>query len=158
MFKTIVWATDGSASADLALAQATTLAAEQGASLLAVHCVEYVVGPHSGGVTVHPDEEALRAKIERQVAELSAQGIDVSERVVGGTTVTGAAHVIADVAREAGADLIVTGTRGHTTLVGLLLGSVTERLLHIAPCPVLVVPAVPATAAGEQHATAVASA
>ena len=158
MFSTIVWATDGSESADRALAQAAALAAEQGASVIAVHCVEYMVGPHSGGVTVHPDEEVLRAKIARQVSELSARGVDASERVISGTTLTGAAQVIADAARDAGADLIVAGTRGHTALVGLLLGSVTERLLHIAPCPVLVVPAVPAAATGEQHATAEASA
>jgi hypothetical protein len=52
------------------------------------------------------------------------------------------AHEIADVAREVGADLIVIGTRGHTPIAGLSLGSVTLRLLHVAPCPVLAVPAI----------------
>jgi len=34
----------------------------------------------------------------------------------------------------------VTGTRGHTALAGVIVGSVAQRLLHVAPCPVLVVP------------------
>ena len=48
--------------------------------------------------------------------------------------------MIADAAREVDADVIVVGTRGHAPIAGLLLGSVTQRLLHIAPCPVLSVP------------------
>jgi len=48
--------------------------------------------------------------------------------------------VIAEIADKEGADLIVAGTRGYGPLVGLLLGSVTHRLLQIVHCPVLVVP------------------
>ncbi len=54
--------------------------------------------------------------------------------------VGGPAHVIAEIADHVSADLIVTGTRGHSPLSGLLLGSVTQRLLHIAKQPVLAVP------------------
>jgi nucleotide-binding universal stress UspA family protein len=52
----------------------------------------------------------------------------------------GPAHAIEEIAEKAGADLIVVGTRGHSPVAGLLLGSVTQRLLHIARRPVLVVP------------------
>jgi nucleotide-binding universal stress UspA family protein len=47
----------------------------------------------------------------------------------------------AEIARAVGADVIVVGIRGHTQLAGLLLGSITQRLLHVAPCPVLAIPA-----------------
>ena len=50
------------------------------------------------------------------------------------------AHVVADIAEKSKANLIVTGTRGHSEISGLFLGSVTQRLLHIAKRPVLVVP------------------
>jgi nucleotide-binding universal stress UspA family protein len=140
MFKTVVWATDGSESADAAMAYAQSLAARDGASLVVAHAVEHMLGPRAGGYPVHVDEDQLRTKIERQTAELKEAGIAVSSREVGGPS-PGAAHMIADIAREVGADVIVVGTRGHTALSGLLLGSVTQRLLHVAPCPVLVVPA-----------------
>ena len=65
-------------------------------------------------------------------------GLQVSAKVVAGTNVD-AAHMIADLAQKVGADVIVVGTRGHTALGGLLVGSVTQRLLQIATCPVLVV-------------------
>ena len=59
----------------------------------------------------------------------------------------GPAHSIDEIADEVGADLIVVGTRGHSPVAGLLLGSVTQRLLHIASQPILAIPpsAQPAT-------------
>jgi nucleotide-binding universal stress UspA family protein len=54
--------------------------------------------------------------------------------------VGGPAKSIADVAEEEGADLIVIGTRGHTGLPRIALGSVTQRLLHLAHRPVLAIP------------------
>lgn len=140
MFNTILWATDGSESADRALPYAKTLATHDGAALVVVHSVEHMVGPRAGGFPVHADEEEVKAKIERQAEELAADGINVSSKIVGGPSVIGAAHTIADVARDVGADLIIVGTRGHTPLSGLMLGGVTQRLLHIASCPVLAVP------------------
>ena len=61
------------------------------------------------------------------------------------------AHMIADVARGFGADVVVVGTRGHTAIGGLLLGSVTQRLLHIATCPVLAIPGKVGAAKEPEH-------
>ncbi len=138
MFKKILWATDGSESADRALELAKELASQEGASLLVVHTVEHSVG-RMGGQETRVDEDERQAKIAKQIADLSATGMNAESKTVQGGG-AGSAHAIAEVAREEGADLIVMGTRGHTALGGLLLGSVTQRMLHIAPCPVLVVP------------------
>jgi nucleotide-binding universal stress UspA family protein len=140
MFQHVMWATDGSDAADQALPFAKSLAAAGGGGLLVVHCEEFMTpGKGMGNPHVHIDEDELQAKIERQVAELSAGDVEVSLRTMK-TRAGGAAHAIADAAREAGSDVIVVGTRGRTTLAGLLLGGVTQRLLHITPCPVLAVP------------------
>ncbi len=140
MFKKIVWATDGSEAADRTLPLVKQLAAATGAELLVVHCEELTMPAKAAGrFPVHVDEEELKLKIKRQVAELSEAGGPATLQM-GTARIGGAAHVIADAAREQQAELIVVGTRGHTALAGLLLGSVTQRLLHIAPCPVLAVP------------------
>ena len=48
------------------------------------------------------------------------------------------ASTILDLARECHADLIVVGSRGHGRVPGLLLGSVSQKLASLAPCPVLI--------------------
>ena len=144
MFKVIVWATDGSPAAERALPLARWLAESSGARLVVAHIDELVFG-RSGGLHVHADEEAVLDRIRRRVQELSQDGIE-TELEVAKVTSLGTAHVIAEIAQNVGADLIVAGTRGHGPVAGLLLGSVTHRLLHIAHCPVLAVP--PQDAAG----------
>jgi nucleotide-binding universal stress UspA family protein len=140
MFKKVIWATDGSESADRALPHAKAVAAEAGAPLLVVYCEEFTLpGKGGGSVPVHANEEQVLQKIESQVAEISNDGIQAS-RQSARSQVGGAAHAIAEIAAREQADLIVVGTRGRTALAGLLLGSVTQRLLHIAACPVLAVP------------------
>jgi nucleotide-binding universal stress UspA family protein len=135
MFKTIIWATDGSEAADAALPYAEG----EGHSLVVVHSWELLRG-RAGGYPMYADEDELQTKIRLQADELRDAGLDVTLRVETAAA-PGAAHTIAEVAREVDADVILVGTRGHTEIGGLLLGSVTQRLLHISPCPVLAVPA-----------------
>jgi nucleotide-binding universal stress UspA family protein len=142
MFNTIVWATDGSEHADRALTYAKQLAAHEHAAVVAVHSVEHLLGPRAGGEALYANEDEIKAKVEKQVAELAEEGLEASAKIVGGPSVVGAAHMIADAAREVGADLIIVGTRGHNPVAGLFVGGVTQRLLHVAPCPVLAVPPV----------------
>jgi nucleotide-binding universal stress UspA family protein len=140
MFKKVVWATDGSEAADEALPLVRALAAEGGGEVLVVHCVELAMpGKSSGLHPIHADEQALETKIERQVAELSHDGVRATLQTLR-APIGKAAEAIADIAREQDGEVIVVGTRGRTALAGLLLGSVTQRLLHIASCPVLAVP------------------
>jgi len=146
MFRTIVWATDGSEHADRALPYAKRLASAPDAALFVVHGNELLTG-RAAGYPVLADEDELEAKIRGQVAELRAEGFNTSVRVIR-SAAAATAHMIADFARDVGADVIVVGTRGHAPVTGLLLGSVTQRLLHIAPCPVF---AIPASSLGVEH-------
>jgi nucleotide-binding universal stress UspA family protein len=141
MFKKIVWATDGSEASDRCVSLVKTLAAESGGEVLVVHCEELTLpGKGGGAFPVHANEDELQAKIQAQVAQLSRH--EAPARLVKTRArVGGAAQAIAEAAKNERADLIVVGTRGHTPIGGLLLGSVTQRLLHIVPCPVLAVPA-----------------
>ncbi|MGZ4166791.1 MAG: universal stress protein [Solirubrobacteraceae bacterium] len=141
MFKRIMWATDGSENADRALAVAKSLASEETATLTIVHIVQKIATSGDKALGWYANEELVEAKVEQVASQLSKEGVNVSVKMV---THVGPqpAHQIAELAREAGADLIVVGSRGHGVISGLVLGSVTQRLLHVAPCPVLVVPPV----------------
>jgi nucleotide-binding universal stress UspA family protein len=137
MFKTIVLALDGSEGSRRAATVAADVAKRDGARLVIAHVNERTIG--KGGGDLRADEDEIAAEIQRQADELGGGGVEASvERR--DVMVGGPAHAIAEIAEGAGADLIVTGTRGQNPVSGLLLGSVTQRLLHIAPCPVLVVP------------------
>jgi nucleotide-binding universal stress UspA family protein len=138
-FNVIVWAADGSPSADRAFGTVSRLARTGDHRVIAVHVDEVALG-RGGAHEVHVDEDERLASVEARLTELRSAGVETELRT-SRAAVGGAARVIADVAEDAGAGLIVAGTRGHGTVAGLLVGSVTQRLLHIAPCPVLVVPA-----------------
>ena len=139
MFKTIVWATDGSELADSALPFVTGLARAHRSKIVAVHASEMLVGRLGGGPVLADDPELIE-RIERQVEELRRAGFVAELRVVRG--IDGCAAMIAQAAQDAGASLIVTGTHGHGGVASAVLGSVARGLLHEARCPVLAVPPV----------------
>jgi nucleotide-binding universal stress UspA family protein len=137
MFETLVWATDGSDAADCALPYVKQLA-KPGAQIYVVHVREIIVG-RGGGCPVYADSPEIEAQIAEQVAELRADAFDAHFRVL--TAASGhAARLIADVARDVEAELILVGTHGYGRVAGLLLGSTTQGLLHAGVCPVLAVP------------------
>jgi nucleotide-binding universal stress UspA family protein len=144
VFKVIIWATDGSSGAEQALPFAKDLAQAHGTRLVVVHVNEFLVG-RGGSYAVNVDEDEVLAAIRKHVEDLKQGGLDATLQAVR-VSMGGAAHVIAEIADKEGADLIVAGTRGHGPLSGLLLGSVTHRLLQIVHCPVLVVPSTSAGA------------
>jgi nucleotide-binding universal stress UspA family protein len=142
MFNTILLALDGSEASERAIPLAEDLAKQSGGRIIVGHVRELTVG-RGGGQTLHANEDELEAAIRATAAKLAESGIETSvELATSGTG--GPAHALAEMAEREHADLIVAGTRGHSPVAGLLLGSVTQRLLHIAPCPVLVMPAVEA--------------
>jgi nucleotide-binding universal stress UspA family protein len=139
MFKSIVWANDGSAAAQRALPLVRELARPDGAEITIVHVVERVEGSGGVGPTRRVDEPELQAQLERLAGELEQEGFNVSLYINADVGARPANEIIKTV-HERDADLIVVGSHGHSLLGGLLLGSVAYRLLHVAPCPVLVVP------------------
>jgi nucleotide-binding universal stress UspA family protein len=145
MFKSIVWATDGSEGADQALSLVQELAKEDGATVTIVHVVERLEGSGGIGQPRRVDEEELQQHFRDVTDQLKAEGIEATLKIRGDVGVR-PAHEVVNTAKEVNADLIVAGTRGRSAIAGLLLGSTTHRLLHISPCPVLVVP--PGVSAG----------
>jgi nucleotide-binding universal stress UspA family protein len=137
MFQTIVLALDGSDGAKRAIPVAAELAEKENAKIVIAHVTEYMAA--KGGELPHVDEDRIRADIDSQAKELSDRGIDTKVELAD-SVLGGPAHAIVEIGDRTGADLIVTGTRGHSSVAGLLLGSVTHRLLHIAKRPVLAVP------------------
>jgi nucleotide-binding universal stress UspA family protein len=136
MYQSILLALDGSNASRAAVPHARRLAADSG-RITAVYVHELVPGRSSQQTM---SGQAAEREVRELVESMAHRGSNVRLRVEA-RTAGNAAEAIADVAREEGAEVIVVGTRGHSQVTSLLLGSVTQRLLHIAPCPVLAVPA-----------------
>jgi nucleotide-binding universal stress UspA family protein len=138
MYRTIVWATDGSEQADDALPFARELAKLTGATIVAVHAAERFGAGRAAGEPILAGEPELEEHIHAQAKALADADFAVEVRIEHGDAPPGT--LIARAAADCDADLIVVGTRGHGPLVGAVTGSVAQHLLHEARCPVLAVP------------------
>jgi nucleotide-binding universal stress UspA family protein len=131
---------DFSETADVALAFALELAAKLGARITIAHAYEV---PSYG----YPDGIALTAEVAgniRRSAESALEAVAARSRRPGLEVQTllrdGVAwSEINAAAKQARADLIVMGTHGRHGFARALLGSVAEKVVRTAPCPVLTV-------------------
>lgn len=141
--KTILVPSDFSSHANKALEMAIELAKVFKAKIVIVHA--YLVQPppsvsmEGGYVIPEGYFEQARDHAHQQVALLAEQqkasGVDVEGKAVEAP----ASQAILEAAEEISPDLIVMGTRGQTGLKHVLLGSVAERVVRLAECPVLTV-------------------
>ena len=137
---------DFSPSAGKALDVAAEFAEKHDAEVVLLHAyhVSVPMTTHvAAGGPVLPTGfyEQIRENAQHKVDELAEQvakwGVKASGRAVGEP----ASIAIVDAAEKLPADLIVMGTRGNTGLKHVLLGSVAERVIRHAPCPVVTVKA-----------------
>lgn len=122
----ILLATDGSRYADAAAVNAGQIAAACGLPVIAL----------SVTLPVHNRQrrEQADAAVARVTEALSASGLQVEGIVREGRP----DQIILDTAKARGADLIVMGSHGRTGMERVLLGSISERVIGYAECPVFV--------------------
>ncbi|HUZ68176.1 MAG TPA: universal stress protein [Candidatus Saccharimonadales bacterium] len=138
MFERILVAVDGSPFSDAALATAAGLAAKVGAEVDVIHVHEHDM-PHSKAVHLAELESPIEATevIAAATAKLTAQGVHAQGHVLEADTHDVARRII-EFADASNADVIIVGRRGLSTLTGMLVGSVSNKLVHVARVPVLV--------------------
>jgi nucleotide-binding universal stress UspA family protein len=145
---TIVVGVDGSEHAGLALRFAVDEATLRGARLRIVAAWDIAPAVYSGGFAPGFDQEtvdAFRDTAETVVRQALAEAkrLQPALDLEGRTREGQAAEVLLEEANDA--LLLVVGNRGRGGFASLLLGSVSQQLVHHSPCPVLVV------REGEQH-------
>ena len=142
----ILAATDGSESANRAIDVAAQLAQRFDATLLIVNAVNrdvlstdelnkyrQVEGISLGEALASMSSEIL-TQAERQARKHGLTSVKTQSRE------GDAAQVVMEIVREKGVDAIVVGRRGRGQVAGLLLGSISQKLVTLAPCMVIVVP------------------
>jgi nucleotide-binding universal stress UspA family protein len=138
----ILVATDFSPCARAALDMAVDLAAAKHASILLLHVYElptYALPDGSilnlDGMAIERIDRAVDEQLQAERQRVAKSGIAIAVERADGHP----ADTIARLALEKEIDLVVMGTHGRSGLKRLLLGSVAERVLRTASCPVLVV-------------------
>jgi nucleotide-binding universal stress UspA family protein len=144
VLKRVLVATDFGEAAAVALNYGRELARRFGASLEVLHVCDNAIGRGFGvdGFTV--DFSNLQREIETAARkELDALLDEKDEATLQAQTVSVVsatpALAIVEHARRSKADLILMGTHGRGAVAQLLMGSVAERVVRLAPCPVLTV-------------------
>jgi nucleotide-binding universal stress UspA family protein len=139
--RTILVPIDFSSHADAVLEWAAHLAEEHGSKLVLLHAYHLPVDfQQLEGAYLPPDfwaqvKDDAAENLDKAAKPLRDRGLAVETVVREGYPAT----AIEEEARDRGVDLIVIGTKGHSGLKHLLLGSVAERVVQKAPCPVLAV-------------------
>ncbi|TGE31648.1 universal stress protein [Desulfosporosinus sp. Sb-LF] len=140
MFKTILVPTDASESAQRALLNAIELAKEFGSQIVLLHVVftpEALGYTLSSGITVPQEEisiyggEALTAAL----AGIDTRNVPIEKKQIPGHP----AIAILEEIKSGHIDLVVMGNRGYGPIVGSLMGSISQRVLCKAECPVMIV-------------------
>lgn len=155
MFKKILVAIDGSDYSHQAVPAALEVAKKFESEVFVLHVFEHDRGRAAAFIVESP------AEATRLVADAVKLAKDAGLNAAGEVHDRAAGHVAIDVvetARTKGSDLIVMGTRGLSDIQGLLLGSVTHKVMQLAHVAVLVVGSpekvkVPAVAGAELAAS-----
>ena len=131
---------DFSAYADQALEYAIELAKTLQARLTLLHVIHLTPWTMGDMVTTFPGifleevETEAQQLMQASLGRLRDAGLQGETVIVHGVPF----QTIIDTAKEKGVDLIIMGTHGRTGLTHVLMGSVAERVVRLAPCPVLV--------------------
>jgi nucleotide-binding universal stress UspA family protein len=143
MYQRIMVAVDGSETAERGLKEAIALANDQKAQLAIVYVIDLVVIFEFGEpVVTYADSAREYARSTVEGARRAAQEAGIEPDILSPEIVTTGYHVadtIAQLARDWKADLLVVGTHGRRGVSRLLLGTVAERIVRVAPCPLLLV-------------------
>ena len=134
MFKTVLFPIDASPEAQQAAFKAAELVKHHHSHLILLSVVEA-----SNGHNAHPEQtspEAVAQLLEKAKTIFANQGIDTEAIERKGNP----AFVICDVADEMAADLIIMGCRGTGLTPEGQSESVSNRVINLSPCPVMVVP------------------
>lgn len=135
MFKNIVLAVDGSDHADRAVPIAAELANLAGGNVIVLHVREHDMT--RGQLWELETEDEANTVVKHAVDEIKKAGAAADGEVI--RTAHGkVAEALVDSARDHKADTIVMGSRGLTDIAGMVLGSVTHKVIHLADMPVVV--------------------